>query len=59
MDTTTLILIWILIIGVIVGLVVWFGPRPAQWRAHHGSEETPEETGEQERTSREDQPDDR
>lgn len=44
MDTTLLTLIWILVIGTIVGLLVWLGPRPSQWRSHRDPED-PEATG--------------
>lgn len=42
MDATTLTIIWILAIGVIVGLVGWFGPRPSQWRQQERQEEPDE-----------------
>lgn len=42
MDPVVLTLLWIAVIGVVIGLLVWFGPRPSQWRAHEGSESPPE-----------------
>lgn len=36
MDTALLIVVWIIIVGVVVALLAWFGPRPSQWRTHKG-----------------------
>lgn len=51
MDPITLIFIWIVIVGVVVGLVVWFGPRPSQWRTHEGVDQAGNGTEPQEDTS--------
>lgn len=26
------VVMWVVVIGMVIGLVVWLGPRPAQWR---------------------------
>lgn len=38
-------LVWIVAVGLVVGLIVWLGPRPSQWRSHgkNEGEEPPED----------------
>lgn len=35
-----LIVIWVVIVGVVVGLLAWFGPRPSQWRTPREDEKS-------------------
>jgi hypothetical protein len=47
MDTVMLTIAWILVVGAVVAVVAWLGPRPSQWRAHSevpGSTEDDSET---------------
>jgi hypothetical protein len=39
MDTALLIILWVVILGIVVALLAWFGPRPSQWRSREGKDQ--------------------
>jgi hypothetical protein len=36
MESFVVIAFWVALVGLIVFLLAWFGPRPSQWRTHDG-----------------------